>query len=60
MEAALLAARGVIRPDGTAPLAQVLAAAARQGVQSDIAARAIENWTAVDVWKPNAALLALG
>eukprot|EP00974_Lingulodinium_polyedra_P046032 4412416-Lingulodinium_polyedra.AAC.1 len=60
MEAVMMAARSAVRPDDTASLEQVIAEAARGGVHESIAVRAIENWTALDVWKPSADLLAIG
>eukprot|EP00974_Lingulodinium_polyedra_P058008 5586428-Lingulodinium_polyedra.AAC.1 len=55
-----MAARDAVRLDGAASLEQVIVAAARGGVHEGIAVRAIENWTALDVWKPSAGLLAMG
>eukprot|EP00974_Lingulodinium_polyedra_P122665 11183732-Lingulodinium_polyedra.AAC.1 len=60
MEAVMMAAKEAVRLDSTAPLGQVIAAAARGGTHEGIAMRAIENWTALGVWKPSADLLAMG
>eukprot|EP00974_Lingulodinium_polyedra_P008153 775495-Lingulodinium_polyedra.AAC.1 len=60
MEAVMKAAKEAVRLDGTAPLAQVIAANTQGGIHESIAMRAIENWTALDVRKPSADLLAMG